>query len=121
MCRVCFKRPEIPDEPYSRCEVCAKSGRFAYQFRLGPGRSGTGLVVRAGRLSPRALRQKWRDQLLAFNGQPSVKPQLGLHELDLMANRDRLEGLRIAPDLAARAADVITALRDAADRTDASW
>src|SRR5438309_291629 len=29
MCRVCLKRPEIPEERYGRCEACAKAGRIA--------------------------------------------------------------------------------------------
>jgi hypothetical protein len=120
MCRVCLKRPEIHDERYGRCEVCVKSGRLALRFRLGRGRSG-GLAVKAGELSPRALRQKWRDPLLAFAGHPSVRPQLGLHEVDLMATKDRLDGIRIAGDLAGKEDLVIAALRAAADRTDASW
>ena len=91
MCRVCLKRPEIPDERYGRCESCAKNGRIALRFRLGPRRDGTGLVVRAGELSPRALRQKWREPLAAFAGHPAAKPHLGLHELEMVTARDRLE------------------------------
>ena len=121
MCHICFKRPEMPDERYGRCESCAKNGRIAFRFRLGPGRSGTGLVVRAGELSPRALRQRWREPLLAYAGTPSAKAQLGLHEIDLVTARDRLESVRVAPDLAARADEAVTALREAAERTDGAW
>ncbi|MHB8718822.1 MAG: hypothetical protein ACYDAC_08025 [Candidatus Dormibacteria bacterium] len=121
MCRVCLKRPEVPDERYGRCEACARSGRIAYRFRLGPARSGTGLVVRAGELSPRALRQKWRDALAAYTGHPSSRPQLGLHEVEMVVAKDRLETLRTAPDLAPHTAEVVAALRAAAERTDAAW
>jgi hypothetical protein len=121
MCRVCLKRPEVADERYGRCEVCVKAGRIAFRFRVGPGRSGTGIFLKAGELSPRALRQKWRDPLIAFKGHLAVKPHLGLHELELITARDRLESVRIAPDLAGREAEVIAAIRDAADRTEASW
>lgn len=120
MCRVCLKRPEIPDERFGRCEVCAKAGRVAYRFRLGTAPAQQ-LAVKAGELSPRALRQKWRDQLQSFAGQPSVKQQLGLHEVELVVARERLEGMRISPDLAARAGDAVAALRSAAERTDAAW
>jgi hypothetical protein len=121
MCRVCLKRPEIPDERYGRCESCAKNGRVAFRFRLGPRRSGDGLVVRAGELSPRALRQKWREPLAAFKGQASAKPHLGLHEMELVTARDRLESVRVAPDLAAHAEEALAALRLAAERTDGAW
>jgi hypothetical protein len=121
MCRVCLKRPEIPDERYGRCESCAKNGRVAFRFRLAPARNGEGLVVRAGELSPRALRQKWREPIAAFSGSPAAKPHLGLHELELVTARDRLESVRLAQDLAPRAADAMVALRNAADRTDAAW
>src|ERR1700694_3427936 len=86
MCRICLKRPEIPDERYGRCEACAKSGRIAYRFRVGPARSG-GLAIKAGELSPRALRQKWKDPLAAYNALPAVKPHLGLHEVELLTAR----------------------------------
>jgi len=120
MCRVCLKRPEIPDERYGRCETCAKSGRVAYRFRLGPGRAGT-LQVKAGELSPRALRQKWRDQIAGYTGHITVRQHLGLHELEMVVTRDRLETLRAAPDLAGHDDDVAAALRAAAERSDASW
>lgn len=119
MCRVCLKRPEIPDERYGRCEVCAKAGRVALRFRLAA--RGPSLVVKAGELSPHALRQKWREPLLAFTGHAQVKSHLGLHEAELLTTKDRLEAVRIAPDLAQREADVLGALRDAAERSDSSW
>ncbi|PZR77602.1 MAG: hypothetical protein DLM65_15285 [Candidatus Aeolococcus gillhamiae] len=121
MCRVCLKRPEIPDERYGRCESCAKNGRVAFRFRLGRDRSGDGLVVRAGELSPRALRQKWREPLAAFKGQAAAKPHLGLHEMELITARDRLESVRMAQDLAAHADEALAALRAAAERTDGAW
>ena len=121
MCRVCHKRPEVPDERYGRCEACARSGRIAYRFRLAPSRDGSGLVVRAGELSPRALRQKWREPLLAYAGHPASKPHLGLHEVEMVVAKEKLETLRSAPDLATREDDVLSALRAAAERTDAAW
>lgn len=120
MCRVCLKRPEIPDERYGRCEQCARAGRIALRFRVAPGRSG-GYAVKAGELSPRALRQKWREPLLAFAGRPSVRPHLGLHEVELVTAKDRLESMRMAPDLSGHDADVIAAMREAAERSDAAW
>jgi hypothetical protein len=121
MCRVCLRRPEIPDERYGRCEACARSGRIAYRFRLGPGRGGAGLVVRAGELSPRALREKLRTQLAGYAGKPGVRPHLGLHEVEVVVAKDRLESIRLAADLRDRAEDAITALRGAAERTEAAW
>jgi hypothetical protein len=121
MCRVCLKRPEIPDERYGRCESCAKNGRIAVRFRVGASRDGTGLVVRAGELSPRALRQKWREPLAGYRGTATAKPHLGLHELELVTARDRLESIRVAQDLAPRADEAVAALRTAAERTDAAW
>ena len=120
MCRVCLKRPEVADERYGRCEVCAKSGRIAYRFRLGPGRTG-GWTVRAGELSPRALRQKLHEQLAAFGGRPSVKAHLGLHDVELVTAKDRLESVRVAPALADHGDAVVGALRSAAERTEATW
>ena len=119
MCRVCLKRPEIPDERYGRCEVCAKAGRVALRFRLAA--RGPILVVKAGELSPRALRQKWREPLIAYTGHAQTKSHLGLHEVELLTTKDRLEAVRLAPDLAPRGADALSALRDAAERSDASW
>ena len=121
MCRVCLKRPEIPDERYGRCEVCVKSGRVALRFRLGPGRNSAPLAVKAGEISPRALHQKWREPLGQYTGHPAVKPHLGLHELELLTAKDRLESIRVAPDLAGKDAEVVDAMRAAAERSDASW
>ncbi|HEX3606356.1 MAG TPA: hypothetical protein VH134_10575 [Candidatus Dormibacteraeota bacterium] len=121
MCRVCLKRPEIPDERHGRCEQCAKAGRVAYRLRLGPARGGPGLAVKAGELAPRLLRQRFRDQLAAYTGQPAVRPHLGLHEIELVAAKDRLESLRIAGDLKDHVPEAVAALRAAADRTDAAW
>ena len=121
MCRVCRKRPEIADEPHGRCESCVKNGRVAHRFRLAPGRGGDGLVVRAGELSPRALRQRWREPLAAYNGHPAAQAHLGLHELEMVTARDRLESIRVAEDLRARADEALAALRAAAERTDGAW
>ncbi|HEY8676305.1 MAG TPA: hypothetical protein VIO13_10125 [Candidatus Dormibacteraeota bacterium] len=121
MCRVCLKRPEVPDERYGRCESCAKNGRVAFRFRVAPGRGGAALVVRAGELSPRALRQKWREPLAAYNGHAATKPHLGLHEMEMVTARERLESIRIAEDLAGRADEAVAALRAAALRTEATW
>jgi hypothetical protein len=121
MCRVCLKRPEIPDERYGRCEACAKAGRIPLRFRLGPARGGAGLTVRAGELSPRAMRTKLHDQLAAYKGNPGAKPHLGLHEVEVILAKERLESLRLAPDLKDRGEEVVAALRAAAERTDAAW
>ena len=120
VCRVCLKRPEIPDERYGRCEQCAKNGRIAFRLRLGPGRAG-GYAVKAGEISPHALHQKWRKPLEAFAAKPSVRQHLGLHEVELVTTKDRLESVRIAPDLGGHEPEVTAALRDAAERTDSSW
>jgi hypothetical protein len=121
MCRVCLKRPEIPDERHGRCEQCAKAGRVAYRLRLGPARGGTGLAVKAGELAPRLLRQRFREQLERYAGNPGVKSHLGLHEIELVAAKDRLETVRIASDLRDHSADAVAALRTAAERTDSAW
>jgi hypothetical protein len=121
MCRVCLKRPEIPDERYGRCEACARGGRIAFRFRLGPTRDGAGVVVKAGELSPRALRQKWREPLAAFTGHGSSRPHLGLHEIEMVVAKDRIESIRMAPDVMGRSDDALEALRQAAERTDAAW
>ena len=121
MCRVCLKRPEIPDERYGRCESCARSGRIAYRFRLGPGRTPGTLVVRAGEMSPRALHDKLRTPLAAWAGQPAVKPHLGLHELEVIVAKDRLETVRVSGDLRDQAGAAAEALRAAAERTEAAW
>jgi hypothetical protein len=119
VCRVCLKRPEIPDERYGRCETCARSGRIAYRFRLATGRGG--FAVKAGELSPRALRDKLRAQLATYTGQPAARPHLGLHEVEVIVAKDRLETIRVAADLREHAADALTALRAAAERTDGAW
>ncbi len=116
-----MKRPEIPDERYGRCEACVRAGRIAFRFRLGPGRGGAPLAVKAGELSPRALRQKWREPMHAYTGRPAVKPALGLHEVELLTSRDRLDAVRVSADLAPRADAAVAALREAAERTDAAW
>jgi hypothetical protein len=121
VCRVCNKRPEIPDERYGRCELCVKGGRNAFRFRLFPARAGTGLTVKAGELSPHALRQKWRAPLAAYKGHVTTRTQLGLHELEMVTAKERVESLRVAPDLAGRDADVMAALLEAAERTDTAW
>jgi hypothetical protein len=121
MCRVCLKRPEIPDERYGRCEACAKSGRVPFRFRLAAARDGHGLTVKAGELSPRALRDRLRKPLSEFNGHPSSKTHLGLHEVEVILAKDRLESVRVAPDLAGQGAAVLAGLRAAAERSEASW
>ena len=121
MCRVCNKRPEIPEERYGRCEQCAKAGRNAFRFRLFPARAGSGYTVKAGELSPHALRQKWRAPLEAYKGHLTTKSNLGLHELEMVTAKERVESLRVAPDLAGHDADVVTALLAAAERTDTAW
>jgi hypothetical protein len=121
MCRVCMKRPEIPDERYGRCEQCAKAGRNAFRFRLFPARGGAGFTVKAGELSPHALRQKWRTPLGAYNGHLTTKTSLGLHELEMVTAKERVESLRVAPDLAGHDTEVLAALHAAAERTDTAW
>jgi hypothetical protein len=121
VCRVCQKRPEIPEERYGRCELCVKAGRNAFRFRLFPARGGAGFTVKAGELSPHALRQKWREPLAAYKGQLATRSHLGLHELEMITAKDRVESLRIAPDLAGHDAEVMAALHAAAERTDSAW
>ncbi|HYA00450.1 MAG TPA: hypothetical protein VEK76_08880 [Candidatus Binatia bacterium] len=94
---------------------------MAMRFRLAPGPGGTGLRVKAGETSPRALRQKWLTQLRTYGAQPAVRPHLGLHEIEMVVARDRLETIRVAADLAGQTAAAVQALRDAAERTDAAW
>ncbi|MGA8016130.1 MAG: hypothetical protein WCB85_09460 [Candidatus Dormiibacterota bacterium] len=118
---MCQKRPEIPDEPHGRCEACVKAGRMALRFRLAPGPGGSGLRVKAGETSPRALRQRWLAQLRAYGADPAVRPHLGLHEVEMVVARDKLEAVRVARDLGPQAAAALQALREAAERTDASW
>ena len=120
MCRVCNKRPEVPDERHGRCEACARAGRVAVRLRLAVSPRG-GYTVKAGELSPRALRQKIHAQLPAFAGNPAVKSHLTLHDMELVLAKDRLEAVRIAPALGGHEADAMAALRAAADRTEAAW
>jgi hypothetical protein len=120
MCRVCHKRPEIPDERYGRCEACVKAGRVALRFRLGPAPGG-GLKVKAGELAPRALKTRWAGPLNAYQSRPSARSHLGLHEMEMVVAKDRLESVRVAPDLAGHLEEALQALRDAAGRADASW
>ncbi len=119
MCRVCLKRPEIPDEPHGRCEACAKAGRRAYSFRLTP--TSSGFRVSAGELSPRALREHVGAALQSFSGRPSVKSHLVATQCDLVVAGKRLESVRISPGLGPKAEQVLTALREAATRTEAAW
>jgi len=121
MCRVCQKRPEIPDERNGRCEACVKAGRLALRFRLAPGPGGAGLRVKAGEIAPRALRQKWLTQLKAYTAQPAARPHLGLHEIEMVVAREHLETVRVATDLAGQIPAALQALREAAERTDAAW
>lgn len=120
MCRVCHKRPEIPDERHGRCEPCARSGRVAVRLRLAARPAG-GYAVKAGELSPRALRTKLHAQLPSFSGRPAVKAHLQLHDVELVLAKDRLEAVRIAAALGGHEDEVMTALRTAVDRTDAAW
>lgn len=122
MCRVCLKRPEVPDDRFGRCEICAKSGRSVYRFRLGPTRNNpTSLDVKAGELSPRAMRDKLKGPLTDFSGHPSAKGHLGLHEVEVLFAKTRVEAIRVAPNLAEKNEQVMAALHAAAERTDASW
>jgi hypothetical protein len=121
MCRVCHKRPEIPDERNGRCEACVKAGRLALRFRLGPGAGGAGLRVKAGEIAPRLLKQKWAASLTAYSGQLMTRPHLGLHEMEMVVAKDHLETVRVAADLTGHEAEALQALRLAAERSDASW
>lgn len=120
MCRVCHKRPEIPDERFGRCEACVKAKRQAFRFRAVTRRDDS-IVIKAGELSPHALGQHWRTALKTHTATPSAKPHLGLHEIEMVVAKDRLESVRVAPDLADRADAVLAALRDASLRSDTSW
>lgn len=120
MCRVCFKRPAIPDERHGRCEACVKNGRIAFRFRVSPDRTATGLVIRAGELSPKAL-HKWHPQIAAYAGKPGAKKELGLHDVEMLVSKDRLESIRVAPDLAEKTDLVLAALKSATERSDAAW
>ena len=42
-------------------------------------------------------------------------------QVEMIVAKDHLETIRVAPEFAAQAAAVVQALRDAAERTDASW
>ncbi len=119
MCRVCLKRPEIPDEPHGRCESCAKAGRRAYSFRLTP--TASGFKVSAGELSPRALRDHVGPALQTFAGKPAVKPHLVATQCELVVAGKRLESVRIGPGLATKADQVLDSLRQASNRTEAAW
>ena len=116
---MCLKRPEVPDEPHGRCEACAKAGRRAYQFRLRP--SATGFQISAGELSPRALRAHVGQALSEFTSRPTVKQHLVATQCELVVAKTRVESVRIAPGLASRADEVISALRAGAQRTDPAW
>ncbi|MDA8331612.1 MAG: hypothetical protein M0027_10510 [Candidatus Dormibacteraeota bacterium] len=119
MCRVCLKRPEVPDEPHGRCEACAKAGRRVYQFRLRP--SSSGFQISAGELSPRALREHVGKALAEFNSKPAVKQHLVATQCELVVAKNRVESVRISPGLVSRADDVLSALRAGAQRTDPAW
>ncbi len=98
-----------------------KAQRIALRFRLGPDATGHGLIVKAGELSPRALKQKWHDTLASFAGTPTVKPHLGLHEVEIVTTKDRIDTIRISQDLAGHLDDVLPLLRTASERTDGAW
>ncbi|HUY96014.1 MAG TPA: hypothetical protein VMW47_00015 [Verrucomicrobiae bacterium] len=119
MCRVCLKRPEIPEERYGRCEACAKAGRVPVRLQIRtlpePWR------VRAGELSPRALRERAGAGLAAFSGQPSPKGHLVHNQCELILVGSRVEQIRAAPGLARFPEQLLAALREAAGRSDASW
>lgn len=90
------------------------------RLRLAALRAG-GYVVKAGELSPRALRAKLHAQLPGFAGRPAVKAHLQVHDMELVLARDRLEAVRIAPALGGHEDDAMAALRAAAERTEAAW
>lgn len=94
---------------------------MALRFRAAAYKDGSGFVIKAGELSPHALNQRWRTQLESYSGSVAAKPHLELHEIEMVVAKDRLETVRVAPDLAARGAEVLAALRDAAQRSDVSW
>ena len=111
-----------PTSDTGRCEQCAKAGRNAFRFRLFPAQQRErGCTVKAGELSPHALRQKWRTPLAAYKGTSDHEANLGLHELEMVTAKERVESLRVAPDLAGHDADVLAALLEAAERTDTAW
>lgn len=121
LCRVCLKRPEIPDESHGRCDVCVGAHRQAFKFRLGLDPTGHSLMVKSGELSPRALKQKWHGPLAAFAGKPSAKSHLGLHEIEMIVTKDKIDTIRMSADLENRSEDILPLLRAASDRADASW
>jgi hypothetical protein len=119
MCRVCLRRPEIPDEPHGRCEACVKAGRRVYLFRLRL--TSGGLQISAGELSPRALRERVGPALQHFGGRPAVKPHLDSTKCELVLAGSRLESVRISPGLASKGDEVLATLRGGAQRTEAAW
>jgi hypothetical protein len=121
MCRVCHKRPEIPDERYGRCEPCAKGGRIAFKFRVATDRQGVVTTVKSGELSPHALHQKWTKQLADYKNTPKAMAHLGLHEAEMVVAKERLETIRIAQNLVGHESEVLDALRNAATRSDTAW
>ena len=121
MCRVCHKRPEIPDERYGRCESCAKGGRIAWRFRVATDRTGVVTGIKSGELSPHALHQKWAKQLDDYKNTPKAMPHLGLHEVEMVVAKERLETVRLEPNLAGHEDEVLSALREAASRSDNAW
>ena len=119
MCRVCQRRPEIPDEPHGRCEACVKAGRRVYLFRLR--QTSAGFQISAGELSPRALRDRLGPALQQFVGHPAVKSHLDSTKCELVVAGTRLESVRISAGLASRVDAVLAALREGAQRTEAAW
>jgi len=119
MCRVCLRRPEIPDEPHGRCEACAKAGRRAYQFRLRP--TASGFQISAGEMSPRALRDNAASALQSFSGIPTSRPHLTSTTCELVMAGKRLESIRVSPGLASKTEAVLQALRQGALRSEAAW
>jgi len=67
------------------------------------------------------MREKLRVPLSTFAGHPSQKGHLGLHEIEVVLAKERLETVRVSADLAERAEDVLAALKLAAERTEAAW
>jgi hypothetical protein len=116
-CRVCLKRPEIPDDRFDRCEPCAKAGRAVYKFRLGPLQGK--FAIKAGELSPHGFHEKLAKPLTAFTGNPSVKPHLLLHEVELVLAKDKLEVVRISKDLETQ--PVMEVLRASMGRNENAW
>lgn len=119
MCRVCLRRPEVPGEPFGRCEACTKAGRRVYQFRLRL--AAEGFAVAAGELSPRALREHAGAALRDYSGRPAGKPHLGANNCELVLAGKRLESIRVAPALVPQGQLVVEALRRAGERTDPAW